>query len=136
MIQEGIEAKMRQGDWEGAMVACQSALQVQPTNPKLLAYLGLCQFRKADYAAAELSFRRATLLDPNFLDAGIKHAQCLDKLRRYEEAYVVAQEWLRKKPGERTLTGLIEFLRLQVNGERQGWERTMGLNRNVTIASE
>lgn len=127
---------MRQGDWEGAMLACKAGLQVQPTNAKLLGYLGLCQFRNADYAAAEVSFRRATLLDPNFLDAGIKHAQCLDRLKRYEEAYQVAQDWLRKKPGEKTLMGLVTFLGPQVRGERQGWERTVGLSHNVILSRE
>ena len=136
MSQDGIEALMRKGAWEEAGVACQAALQVQPTNAKLIAYLGLTQFHKEDYAAAEVSFRRATTLDPNFVDAGVKHAQCLDKLRRYEEAYIIAKEWLVKRPGHPTLSGLIHFLQNMVRGERQSWERTVGLSHNVQIAGD
>jgi tetratricopeptide (TPR) repeat protein len=136
MSHDGIEALMRRGAWEEAGAACHAALQVQPTNAKLIAYLGLTQFHTEKYTEAEVSFRRATTLDPNFIDAGVKHAQTLDKLRRYEEAFIIAKEWLVKKPGHPTLCGLVHFLQNMVHGERQGWERTAGLSHNVILTRD
>ena len=133
---ESIEAIMRTGDWAAAAHACESALQLQPSNPKMWGYLGLCEFRLCEYAKAEVALRKATILDPSYHDAGVKHAQCLDKLRRYEEAYQVAKEWLVKRPNDNTLRGLVEFLTPMVHGEAQGWERTMHLSHRVVLARE
>ena len=133
----GIEALMQRGDWANAMVQTRAALQVTPTNPKLHAYLGMCYFRQNDFANAEGCFRRAGALDERFWEAGTKHAQCLDRLHRYEEAFTVAKQWLKVHPGNRTLEGIIMALQHQVRGDHQeGWERTRAINYNVTLAHE
>lgn len=133
----GIEGLMQQGRWDDAELACRSALQVQPTSAKLHAYLGLCLFRKNNFEQAAESFKRATMLDEKFVDAGVKHAQCLDRLRRYEEAYVVAQDWLRVKPSDRTLQGLVNGLQYHVKGNRSdGWERTAHLAHRIVLAQD
>ncbi len=128
---------MQQGRWDDAELACKSALQVQPTSAKLHAYLGLCLFRKNDYQQAADSFKRATMLDPNFVDAGVKHAQSLDRMQRYEEAYTVACEWLRVRPSDRTLQGLVNGLQFHVKGNRQdGWERTAHFAHRIVLAQD
>jgi tetratricopeptide (TPR) repeat protein len=133
----GIEALMQQGRWEDAEVACQCALGSNPCNAKLHAYLGLCLFRKNAFDKAADSFKRATMLDPNFVDAGVKHAQSLDRLRRYEEAYVVAQDWLKIRPADRTLQGLVNGLQFHVKGNRQdGWERTAHYAHRIILAQD
>jgi tetratricopeptide (TPR) repeat protein len=132
-----IESLMAQGRWEEAEYACKAALQIQPVSAKLHAYLGLCKFRQNLFEAAAESFKRATCLDPNFVDAGAKHAQALDRLQRYEEAYVVATEWLRVRPSDRTLQGLVHGLQNHVKGNRtDGWERTAHHAHRIVMAQD
>ncbi len=125
----GIEELMRQARWDDAILACQAALQVQPTNSKLLAYMGMSYFRKNEWAPAAAAFHRATILEPSFWEAGTKHAQCLDRMGKYAEAYEVAQTFFRVKPGDPTLQGLIHGLeRYAAANRKEGWERSVGLD--------
>ncbi|MDR3687886.1 MAG: tetratricopeptide repeat protein [Fimbriimonas sp.] len=133
----GIEALMQRGAWEDAIVECRAVLQLQPTNTRILGYLGMCHFRKGEFDKAIEPFRKASVLDPNFWEAGVKLAQCHDRLRRYEEAYEIAREWLRVRPQDHTLQGLVEALKYQVRGNRvDGWERTAHLAHNVKFARD
>jgi Flp pilus assembly protein TadD len=137
MDSTGIEVLMQRGEWANAILRCQAALQVTPTNAKLHAYLGLCYFRQGDFANAEPCFRRASTLDERFWEAGAKHAQCLDRLRRREEAYEVAKHWLKVNPSDNTLRGIVVALEHQVRGNRQeGWERSRGMSYQVQLGSE
>ena len=136
MNQQVIEGLLQKGMVEDAIVQCYAVLQVTPNNSRVLGLLGMCHFRKQDYQAALEQFQRATLLDPNFVDAGLKHAQCLDRLRRYEEAHVVAKDWLRVQPNNNMLRALVEQLQPYSHGTRQGWERTAALNTTVTFGGE
>jgi tetratricopeptide (TPR) repeat protein len=134
--QNGIEGLMRQGNWDDAMLACRSALQVQPTNAKMHAYLGLCQFQKQDWQGAAGSFQKATALQPDFWQAGAKLAQSLERMRRYPEALDVAREFARVQPNDITLQGLIRYLTPMVRNRVEGWERTAHLGIEVRLASE
>jgi tetratricopeptide (TPR) repeat protein len=134
--QPGIEGLMRQGRWDEAAIACKSALQVQPTNPKMHAYLGLCHFQKQDFPVAAESFKRATALDPQFWQAGAKLAQCLERMRRYDEGLEIATEFLRIQPNDITLQGLVRYLSGMARGRREGWERTAHLGFEVKMASD
>jgi tetratricopeptide (TPR) repeat protein len=132
-----IETHMQHGRWDDAETACLAALQVQPASAKLHGYLGICYFRKSQFEKAAESFKKATLLDPNFIDAGIKHAQSLDRLQRYEEAYVVAKDWLRVRPSDKTLQGLVYCLEFHVKGNRvDGWERSRNFAHHVVLAQD
>lgn len=134
MENNGIEALMQRQEWDEAIAACRAALQVTPTNPKLNAFLGMCHFRKGEFEAAIPPFKRATTLDPKFWQAGAKLAQCYDRLKRYEEAFATAKDWLRIMPSDRTLQGLVFALENQVQGNRKdGWERTRALHHEVTF---
>lgn len=136
MYHEGIEELMRKGDWDGACKACEAILQIQPTNAKVLGLMGMCQFRSSDFVGAETTFRKATALDPHFIDAGIKLAQCLERQKRYEEAFNEASEWQKQRPNDRILSGMVEFLRPHARGNKQGWEQNVGINRTVRFAGD
>jgi len=137
MSNQGIDALMQKGQWDDAIVECKAVIQVQPTNARVYGLLGMCHFRKGDYQGAIDPFRKASVLDPKFWEAGAKLAQCYDRLKRYEEAYEVAQEWLRVRPQDHTLQGLVEALRYQVRGNKvEGWERTAHLAHEIKFAKD
>ncbi|HWD38327.1 MAG TPA: tetratricopeptide repeat protein [Fimbriimonas sp.] len=137
MQELSIEALMQEGKWEDAEHASRAALQVHPTSAKLHAYLGICLFRQNKFEPAAESFKKSTLLDPNFVDAGVKHAQCLDRLQRYEEAFVVANDWLKVRPSDRTLQGIVHGLQHHVRGNRtDGWERTAHYAHRIILAQD
>jgi tetratricopeptide (TPR) repeat protein len=134
--QAGIEGLMRQGRWDEAMHASKSALQVQPTNAKLQAYLGLCLFQQQDWPGAASAFQKATALQPDFWQAGAKLAQSYERMRRYPEALEVAKEFLRVQPNDITLQGLIRYLTPMVHTRTEGWERTAHLGYEVRMAGD
>lgn len=135
MSYPGIDGLMQRQAWDDAILECKAALQVQPTNARLYGYLGMCYFRKGEYQNAIEPFRKASVLDPNFWEAGAKLAQCYDRLKRYEEAYEVAKEWLRVRPNDHTLQGLVDGLKLQVRGnKKEGWERTAHLAYDIKFS--
>jgi len=135
MNNPGIEGLMQRQAWDDAILECKAALQLQPTNSRLYGYLGLCYFRKGDYQQAIEPFRKASVLDPNFWEAGAKLAQCYDRLKRYEEAYEIAKEWLRVRPNCHTLQGLVDGLKDQVRGNKiEGWERTAHFAHEIKFA--
>jgi tetratricopeptide (TPR) repeat protein len=136
MNQQTVEGLLQRGEIDQAMHACNTVLQVTPNNTRVIGYLGMCYFRKQDYANALNYFRRATILDPQFVDAGLKLAQCLDRLRRYEEAHDVAAEFLKIQPANTMLRSLVEQLKPYVQGNKQGWERTATLNYTVHVTNE
>lgn len=131
MTSQRIEEFIRNGQWDHAEAAAREQISETPTVAKPHAYLGLCFYRRDQFAEAEPHFRRAAHLDPQFVDAGVKLAQCLQRMHRYRESLEVAEQFLRLRPNDHTLEGLVEFLRPMVHGERQGWERTMGLERKI-----
>lgn len=137
MSYPGIDGLMQRQAWDDAIVECKAALQLQPTNARLYGYLGMCHFRKGEYQLAIEPFRKASVLDPKFWEAGAKLAQCYDRLKRYEEAYAIAKEWLAVRPNDHTLQGLVEGLKHQVRGNKvEGWERTAHLAHEVKFANQ
>jgi len=128
---------MQQGAWDDAILECKAVLQLQPTNARILGCLGMCHFRKGEFDKAIVPFRKASILDPKFWEAGVKLAQCHDRLKRYEEAYEIAKEWLRVRPQDHTLQGLVEALKYQVRGNKvEGWERTAHLAHEIKFAND
>lgn len=136
MSQSAVEQLLQKGLLDEAITTCQAILQVTPTNTKVLAYLGLAYFRKQDFESAIPYFQKAGILDSKFVEAGLKHAQCLDRLRRYAEAYDVAEKWYRIQPSHVLLRGLVEQLKPYSKSATQGWERTQHLSRKVHFSGE
>jgi hypothetical protein len=58
-------------------------------------------------------------------------------MQKYEEAYKVATEWLRVRPSDRTLQGLVNGLQYHVKGNRtDGWERTAHFAHRIILAQD
>lgn len=120
---EQIEAAMKSGRWAEGQKACRELLISRPTDARIHAYEGMCFFRLGEFSQAEACFMRATALDPRFVDAGVKRAQCLDRMHRYDEALEVAMEWRTLRPGDPALNAIIEAHQFRANPRRtEGWE--------------
>lgn len=120
---EKIETAMKAGRWAEGRQACREAIFDRPTDARIHAFEGICLFRMGDFASAEVCFMRATALEPRFVDAGIKRAQCLDRLHRYDEALEVAREWKVQRPSNPALIAIIEAHQYRANPRRtEGWE--------------
>ena len=131
------EANMKAGRYDEAQKEFRRLVILYPTNAKLHAYEGVCYFRQENFEAAVPCLTRAVNLEPTYADAGIKLAQAYDRLKRYEEAFVVVTDFLKVKPGDATLQGLSFFLKDRVKGNRKdGWERSIALEREITFANE
>lgn len=125
MSYANIESLMQRGMWDDAIVECKAVTQVQPMSPMVWAYMGMCHFRKQEWEDASAALRRAVILDPKFLDAGIRLAQALDKCGRHLEAYDVAADFLKQHPGNNTLKGLTLALEHHLRERRlDNWERS------------
>lgn len=131
-----IEQMFAQGRFADAEVACLDLIDRLPTNPKGHAYLGLILFKKGAFHEAIPRLKTAISLDPEYVDAGLKLAQCYDRTHQREEAFTTAKEFLRIQPYNRMLQGIVHALQHQVIGNRvEGWEYTRGLSRAVIQAN-
>ena len=109
----------------------------RPTDAQIHAYEGMCFFRLGDFASAEPCFMRASALDPKMVDAGVKRAQCLDRLHRYDEALAVAREWHPMRPNDPALCAIIEAHQYRRNPRRtEGWEISAQSMGRAHFASE
>lgn len=118
-----IESSMRAGRWAEAQAACRELLFSRPTDARLHALEGICLFRLGDFAAAEPCFKRATALDPSFVDAGVKRCQCLERMKMFDEAVYLAREWQNRRPGDPTLRQLVHTYGNRPDPNRtEAWE--------------
>lgn len=137
MALQTIENHMQRGAWDDAIAECRQFLGAQPVNSTVWAYLGVCHFRKSEWEHAVEALKRATILDPKFVDAGVKLAQALHRLGRGLEALEVSEHFLTIRPGDRTLEGLREALHHHSHQRRtDGWERTIRLNSQIIDNSD
>ena len=129
---------MQQGKWPEAVAACRALIQEQPVNPKLQGMLGYCCMRMNDVTQAEAAFRKAITLDPNYWEAGVKLAQCLDRMMRYKEALQIAESYLPMRPNDPALVALVNGLRRQAGAqEEESWQKsTKGGWHNVTLSQD
>ncbi len=105
---------MRAGDWLSARSRCAELVERYPVTPEYQAYLGLCLLHSGELKEASDRFQKAFVLNPLYWEAGLKLAQCLDKLGRYEDALLAAKEGLKARPSEPTLLALARGLERQV----------------------
>jgi len=113
---------MRKRQFKAALAACEDLLVDHPANANLNAYAGLCHFRLENYACAKPFLERAVSLDPSHLDAGIKLAQTYDRLHMSHECAVTAKQFLKLKPSDHTLQGLLDFHEQNLSLDVEGWE--------------
>lgn len=134
-----VEILMQQGKWQEAVTGCQDLIQQQPVNPKFHGMLGFCYFKLNNFVSAESAFRRAITLEPNYWEAGIKLAQCLDRMMKYKEALQVAEFYLTMRPNDQALLALVNGLRRQAGAvEEESWQKNVkkGTMHNVTLSQE
>ncbi len=132
-----LDGHIRARQWREALVEAQRLLVLFPTNAKLHWYEGMIYFANETWSKAEVSFRRAVNLDPNFSAAGIKLAQVLYRLKRYEDAFAEAKHWQKLAPNDNTNNGLIYNLQHQVQGGRtERWEKTRRLEGSITFTGD
>ena len=133
---QSIESQMRNSRWREAQRACRALLFSRPTDSLLHAWEGLCFFRLGQFAAAEPCFMRASVLDPDFVGAGVKRCQCLERLGMIDEAVRLAREWSARRPNEPTLRALIHNYGNRPDPYRtDAWERTARRKRSVEFAA-
>jgi predicted Zn-dependent protease len=133
-----VESLMQQGKWSEALAQCQALIAQQPVNPRLHGYLGVCFMRMNKFAEAEAAFRKAITLDPNFWEAGVRLAQCLDRQLKYKEALQIAEHYLHMRPNDHVLQGLVNGLRRQQGAvEEESWQKSVkGGWHNVTLSQD
>ena len=129
---------MRRGAWDEALAACVDLVAQFAGHAKAHAYQGLCLYRLGRFAEAEAVLRRATELGPDVVDVGVKYAQCLDRLGRYEDAYDVVQAYLPKCPSDPFLLAMEIGLRGYVPRRvTDAWEKSVRLDHiQVEFASD
>lgn len=126
---ESIEQAMKQGSWENARHMAEQFVQIQPTNARAQAYLGLCHYRCGDIDRALGPLQRAIVLDENFWEAGTLLAQTYDRLLRFEEALEVTERFLAIRPSDLTLLHLREGLLRNVPEKiTDSWQKSTQLD--------
>lgn len=135
---DGIRGLMQQGKWEDAKAASEKLVFEHPTYAPAHAHLGICNYQTGQFGDAAKNFERATLLDPQYWEAGIKHAQCLDRLQKFDEAYTVATHWQRFRPNDVALQRLIHGLSFHLSQKvTDGWQKSVTpMHHNVTLAQD
>ena len=137
MVDE-IRTLMQQGKWEDARAACEQLIFEHPTYAPAHAHLGICNFHANQFTDAAKNFERATMLDPHYWEAGIKHAQCLDRLQKYDEAYTVATHWQVIRPSDPTLAQMIKGLTYHLSAKiTDSWQiSSKPMHHNVTLSQD
>ncbi len=128
MTQADIEALFRKHAWEEAYHAAVEWVRLHPTNAWAHAYLGLALDRMKRPEDAVPCFERAVSLDAGFWQAGTYLVRILDRLGKYEQALLVAEEFHRQRPSDENLRIMVDGLRRHAKANRtDGWERTANL---------
>ena len=121
-----IQELIQRGDLSAASHQLSSALKRFPREPGFHNFLGVVKAQQADFKAAELSFRRATTLDPRFAGAWLNLGRLYQEssahdpvaVRKALDAYL---ELLRFQPDnlEANYQAAVLFQRLKAFGNSQ-----------------
>jgi tetratricopeptide (TPR) repeat protein len=84
--------------WQNSKTLYEHALMVTKDNYLAESNLGTTFFNKGNFTAAELHFRRAIKLKPDFATAQFKLAVTLEELNRSDDALAVYNAFLRLRP--------------------------------------
>ena len=74
----------KKGDWDSAIDAFTSVIEVQPDNAEVHNNLALCYANKGDYEKAEKNYLKALELNPKIVQAYINLADIYYRQRNYE----------------------------------------------------
>jgi len=124
-----VEDLLKSGRWADALAMAEKLVEQQPLNARAHAYAGLCHFRMGNYEQAIAPLQRAITLDENHWEAGIKLAQALDRLQRYEEALDIVNRCLVIRPSDPTLIHLQSGLQRSVPEKiTDSWQKSVVLD--------
>ncbi len=119
-----LQDSVARGDLEHAELGIRELIGAYPTFAPAYALLGLCLWKRNKPEEALVNFQRATLCDLNDVESGVMHVRCLDRLQRYEDALMVAEQWYWRFPNHKVLKSLVRGLRRIAKPQIDGWERT------------
>lgn len=137
MIEE-LDLLIQRGQWSEVFTRAQALIQIQPADARLHAYLGLCYMRGNQFDHAIPSFKRAVTLKPEFFEAQLKLAQCLDRMQRYDEAVEPVTEALRLRPNDVTTQILHRgIMRNATKTVTDGWQKSEApMFHNITLSDD
>ncbi len=88
----GIQTRMKAREWAN------KALELDDSSAEAHTALGWLELADWDWRGADLEFKRAIELNPNFPQARTWYAQYLSAMRRFDEAFVQAQRAIELAP--------------------------------------
>ncbi len=91
---------VRQNNWESALPALEESIRLGDLDAATFGQLAFGRMQAGQYAAALQSFQMAQLTQPEALDWKAGAAQCMQELRRHDEALSLLDEVLKARPTE------------------------------------
>jgi tetratricopeptide (TPR) repeat protein len=113
----------RRGDAQGALAACEAAVERFPQEPAALVHLGLLELGvRGDAVRAEALFRRALALDPGLVAARANLGLALQDQGRFEEALAHYEQGIAEHPDVAEFRWNRGLARLALGDFAAGWE--------------
>jgi cytochrome c-type biogenesis protein CcmH/NrfG len=100
----------RRNDLAGAARVLAEARRREPSNPIVIANIGILQATRGDNAAAIRSLQEALAADPNLHEARFNLALAYARLGRRADAIAAAEELLRRLPADAPQRGEVQRL--------------------------
>ena len=91
---------VRQGDWEKALPSFEESIRLGDHDGATFGQLAYGRMQMGQYASALQAFQLAQLTQPETIDWKAGTAQCLDQLKRSEEALSLLDEVIKARPEE------------------------------------
>ena len=108
-------AYARNDEWEKVMPALESAIKLGDQDGATYGQLAYGRMQKEQYASALQAYRLAQLTQPESIDWKAGIAQCLQHLRRNEEALALIEEVIKARPNEISYYLLQASIHISVN---------------------
>jgi len=91
---------VRQSSWDKALPALEESIRLGDHDAATFGQLAFGRMQAGQYASALQAFQLAQLTQPNAVDWKAGTAQCLEQLKRYEEALSLLDEVIEVRPTE------------------------------------
>ncbi|MCH8619489.1 tetratricopeptide repeat protein [Undibacterium sp. TS12] len=92
------DASFKDGNLPAAIKYFQLAIEDKSADATLNNKLGDVFYEQQDFVQAEVQYRRALVIQPNFFDAEINLGLCLDAMGRFQEALVCYEHVIQNQP--------------------------------------
>ncbi len=127
---KGAAEKIRQGDFDGALVALKGVLEKNPGDPNALYLSGVAHLKKGQPAEAAPEFLKVTEISPKFAPAHYQLGVCRQKTKEPEkalESYATAMELDPGNPDTPYNVGLILFEMNRVDEALPLFEKSLAI---------